>query len=617
MKRTFGLLLGFGLIAATIIASIVLMRTAESPRRFPRPQSIPVVELAPLTKAARLIEVVGFGTVRPAEEVSLRPQVSGMVTETSAGLFPGGLVRQGELLFQIDRRDYEFALNNRQARVAQARASLEIEAGQQSIARREWEMIAQRLDAREANRALALREPQLRQARANMIQAEADLSTAQLNFERTTLSSPFNAVVITENVDLGDVVSVGQEAAILAGTNTFWIEVQISQEDAVRLARALSDSGTDRLPATVIDQDNPGSTRQATLISILSNLADGSRLATAIVEVNDPLLLVDGASSAAPIFIGSYVEVHVEAGTLPESYAFPMTALHENDVIWVRDADGKLAFRTITPILSQDDTLFADGQFADGDQLVLTRVARAVPGMEILTAEEAAARRASAFGGGGGPSGGPGGGGSGGGLPPFLANMDADGDGKIKKDEARGPIETNFDAIDADSDGFVTAAEIAARRAAGGGPSGASGGPPSNASAPPAEEDSLPPFLVGMDANGDGGIQKDEAQGPIAANFDAIDANSDGTATTAEIAARRAAQGGPGGGPPSTSAGPDNAAAALPPFLSGMDSNGDGSIQRSEAQGRFADNFDSIDTDGNDIVTGAEIAARRAAGGGR
>ena len=81
---------------------------------------------------------------------------------------------------------------------------------------------------------------------------------------------------------------------------------------------------------------------------------------------------------------------------------------------------------------------------------------------------------------GGGPGGGgaPGGGGGRGGN---LMSNDKNGDGKVSRDEAPEFMQTFFDRLDANSDGFVdqTEAEAARQRSSGGGgPGGGPGGPP-------------------------------------------------------------------------------------------------------------------------------------------
>ena len=63
----------------------------------------------------------------------------------------------------------------------------------------------------------------------------------------------------------------------------------------------------------------------------------------------------------------------------------------------------------------------------------------------------------------GGPRGGPGSGGPGGGdRAARMMRADADGDGKISREEAPPPLEQSFDQLDAEGDGFLTVDELRA-----------------------------------------------------------------------------------------------------------------------------------------------------------
>ncbi|MBO6782057.1 MAG: efflux RND transporter periplasmic adaptor subunit [Alphaproteobacteria bacterium] len=116
-----------------------------------------------------------------------------------------------------------------------------------------------------------------------------------------------------------------------------------------------------------------------------------------------------------------------------------------------------------------------------------------------------------------------------------------------------------------------------------------------------------------LDANGNGTLEKDEARGPVAANFETIDKNGDGSLDGAEIrafftggdAAGGAPAGGEGGGVP-----------GLSPQAQALDANGNGTLEKDEARGPVAANFDKIDTDGNGALDGAELRAFFTGGGG-
>ena len=55
---------------------------------------------------------------------------------------------------------------------------------------------------------LALREPYLAEAHANVLQAEAELKQAQLKLARTTIRAPYLGMVSVKTVDIGQYVTV-------------------------------------------------------------------------------------------------------------------------------------------------------------------------------------------------------------------------------------------------------------------------------------------------------------------------------------------------------------------------------------------------------------------------
>jgi hypothetical protein len=113
----------------------------------------------------------------------------------------------------------------------------------------------------------------------------------------------------------------------------------------------------------------------------------------------------------------------------------------------------------------------------------------------------------------------------------LVAMMDANADGSIGKDEAQGRLAENFDAIDANKDSQLSLDELKARMAerkeAAAGeerPRPGGGGMPN--------ADQIMGFL---DANQDGFIAKDEAQGPLAQYFDMVDADKDAKISLDEL----------------------------------------------------------------------------------
>ncbi|GIW87685.1 MAG: hypothetical protein KatS3mg108_2009 [Isosphaeraceae bacterium] len=201
-----------------------------------------------------------------------------------------------------------------------------------------------------------------------------------------------------------------------------------------------------------------------------------------------------------------------------------------------------------------------------------------------------------------------------------LRTMDANQDGKVSRDEFRGPAAL-FDRLDADKDGVLSGDELRPARPGAtrpgdrpaGPPVGRPGGPP--ASRPDAGPNAPGPRrLANLDQNGDGKISRDEFRGP-AALFDRLDADKDGVLSGDELRPARPGATRPGdrpagppvgrpGGPPASrpDAGPN---APGPRRLANLDQNGDGKISRDEFRGP-AGLFDRLDTNGDGVLDQAD-----------
>ena len=120
-----------------------------------------------------------------------------------------------------------------------------------------------------------------------------------------------------------------------------------------------------------------------------------------------------------------------------------------------------------------------------------------------------------------------------------------------------------------------------------------------------AQDRTLSERAHGLDNNKNGVIDRDEARGPLQDNFDEMDCDRSGSLDGAEIRGFFSGQGCPAAPVRAAlTAGPDR---ALSGRAQGLDSNGNGVIDRDEARGPLQDNFDEMDCDRSGSLDGAEI----------
>ena len=179
-------LLAAGILFGFIAIAVALVMLRPEPPRTEPPSRIPEVQ----TEAARTVNgpltVRGSGTVRPRAEVALAPQVGGRVVWQSTNLVRGGLVRADEVLIRIEAADYENAVRQAEAVVAESRVALLQAEEEARIAQDEFRRFAEREGvSMDSASPLTLREPQLQAAQAALTRADAQLADARLALART------------------------------------------------------------------------------------------------------------------------------------------------------------------------------------------------------------------------------------------------------------------------------------------------------------------------------------------------------------------------------------------------------------------------------------------------
>ena len=379
--------------AAAAAACWWLFATAPVQEKVTPRTEAPVVEVAPIEPATSAVTAEAFGTVVPAREVHLAPQVSGRVVEVSPDLVPGGFVREGDLLLKVEAADYELAVAQARAALDQTQADLALEEGRRLVAEREWERFGPELETlgdeadRAKSRALALREPQLRRMQALVSAAETTLAEAELELSRTSLAAPFDAVVLAESVEVGLVVRSGETVVRLAGTDEFWIKASLPAGRASRVA-----AGNRRAVrverAAGFGGGPDGAPIEGRLLRVLPDLDPEGRMAQVLVAVDDPLALRDlpdngGGQHREPLPLGSYVRLELPAGSLGDVVRVPREALRENDRVWLLGGDGRLRVREVEVAWRETSEVLVRASFAPDERLVTSYLSHPLPGMEL------------------------------------------------------------------------------------------------------------------------------------------------------------------------------------------------------------------------------------------
>jgi len=376
-----------GLPAVAIVAVGIfifsrLVSSKPTPEVAPKKTRGTLVEVMSAEPADQRVVVEAMGTVVPARELDVFPEVGGKIIELNPDLVPGGRLQAGDVIARIDPRDYETMVEQAKAQLEDARLYLELEQGRQIVARREWSALYPSTQGSEASSDLALRKPHLASAKAKVESAESALSQAMLNLDRTVIKAPFNVTVKVESVEVGELVTQQSRIATLVGSDRYWVRVSLPVS---RLAwvRMPDESGGGGSLVAVKHEVGPNAAieREGRVIRLLSDLDPQGRMARLLVAVDDPLGLNGEHNSALPLLIDAYVRVEIDAGELEDVFVIPRTAIREGERVWIMDSEDRLAVRDVNIVWRRKDDVLVEDHIAPGERIVASRLPTPIPGM--------------------------------------------------------------------------------------------------------------------------------------------------------------------------------------------------------------------------------------------
>jgi RND family efflux transporter MFP subunit len=355
----------------------------KPPARKKRPKSAQLVEVVTARAEKRRVEVTSNGVVQPRREAALAPEVSGRVRWLHENLVVGGQVRRGAPLVVIDPMDYKLAVEKARSQVAQAERALAMAESSARVARTEWKRLGK--GSGRTPTPLTLHEPQLKEARALLAAARADLEMAKLNLKRTTIRAPFNLRIRVERVEVGQYVRVGQDLATVYGTDVAEVVVPLPVSELRWLEIPEGGNGEGSVVTVRLRTGARAYERQGRLVRSVGEVDTTGRMSKVVVAIDDPYnLKADKAAEFHPAFeIGAFVEVALEGRMLDRVIPIPSEALRRGSRVWVAGAGDRLEVRRVTTARVDSREALVLSGVRPGERVVLSSITGAVDGMRL------------------------------------------------------------------------------------------------------------------------------------------------------------------------------------------------------------------------------------------
>jgi len=343
------------------------------------------------------IDLAAIGNVEAFVTNSVRSQVTGTLLEVA--FREGDVVKQGQLLFNLDRRPFEAALAQAEANLvrdkallAQAEAQLSRDAAnaeyQQLTAERQSQLTQRGIiskDQAEQSRAAAdatagtvkADKANIDSARAQLVAQEAMVANARVQLGYTTIRSPIDGQTGSLAVKVGGLVTANQtELMTIARVQPVYVTFSVP---AVHLATIKSHKAEGSLPVIATPQDGNAQGETGAL-SFVDNAVD---MTTDTIKLKATF-----PNSDRRLWPGQFARVTLRLAMLPHAVVVPQQAVQtgqDGQYVFVVKPDSTVDQRPIVPGQRVDQDLVIEKGLQPGEVVVTEGQLRLEQGARVTT----------------------------------------------------------------------------------------------------------------------------------------------------------------------------------------------------------------------------------------
>ncbi|NBB93610.1 MAG: HlyD family efflux transporter periplasmic adaptor subunit, partial [Gammaproteobacteria bacterium] len=231
---------------------------------------------------------------------------------------------------------------------------------------------------------LVLRIPQLRQAQAAVLAAEAAVARAERNLERTRISLPYDGMVRSRAVDLGQYVSPGTTLGVAFAVDV--AEVRLSLSDRELAFVNLPRPGRSDQPSPEVrffaDVGGERGSWNGEIVRTEGVVEQSTRLTYAVARIEDPYGLL-GAERSVPLPMGTYVQAEIDGRSAAGLMELPRETLRDGQRVFLADSDDRLEIRDVDVVRTTAERVYLADSIEPGDRVITTAIAAPIPGTRL------------------------------------------------------------------------------------------------------------------------------------------------------------------------------------------------------------------------------------------
>jgi multidrug efflux system membrane fusion protein len=384
--RKFSILIGFlcAVAGATLFAIYGIAGTGKASDEKPGPTRMqPIERGVPVPVKAVVKRTVPVfldyvGTTEAIRVVALQAKVTGHLARQSAA--DGSDVKQGDLLYLLDPRDYQAALDQNKAQEARDTAALDYARARQE---RNAALIKQGWVSKDTFDQVT---SSMDQAKAAIAVDRALIETAELNLGYTEIRAPFDGRLGRSQLHEGSLVTVaGTAFNTLVQLNPIYVTFNPRETDLNRISQAAARGAVE---AEILLSGEAGQRLHGKLAFLDNSIDRTTGTINARVIVDNP---------KRTVLPGQYVRLRLHAADLPDALLVPQAAVGSNQIgkfVYVVGADNKAEQRYLSLGPADDDLVVVSKGVNESDEVIVGNLQKIGPGT-VVRAE--AADQAAAF----------------------------------------------------------------------------------------------------------------------------------------------------------------------------------------------------------------------------
>jgi multidrug efflux pump subunit AcrA (membrane-fusion protein) len=416
------------LFAIGVVGLLILSR--GSSQRKPEEEEVRTVRVMRIEAVGVVPRALGYGTAQPGQVWRAVSEVRGRVSEVHPQLESGAMLKVGEVLLRIDPMEYQLAIAQFEADIAQAtaqleelavkeandRASLDIEQASLALVERDLQrretllpqkaiaaaevdqqkrsVLTQQQSVQKLQNSLRLVPQQRKSLEAMFAVKKAALGQAELDLAKTVIKSPFDCRLGKVEIESGQYLAAGQTLFEAHGTALTEVEIQIPLDQLRTLIcpdcefqpPVNMDAKTvqELFDFRVIVRYHSGDFKaewEGRVVRMREQFDPRTRTVALVIAVDKPYeQAIPG--KRPPLIQGMYCEAELRGKVRKAQIVIPRSSLH-NGHVYVVGTDTRLGRRKVEVAFAQSSFLCLKNGLEEGETLVVSDPTPAIEGLLV------------------------------------------------------------------------------------------------------------------------------------------------------------------------------------------------------------------------------------------